>query len=356
MPMSVGPTGPGHGPTVAEVGEDALVSAVVARLREVGEGSGTWARVLVGPGDDAAVLRVDGPLVTSTDTLVQDVDFRLGWSAGDEVGRKAAVQVLADVEAMGADPVGLVLALVVPGTTPLAWCLELAAGLAHEARSAGAAVLGGDVADGPALVLTGTSYGELAGHRPPVRRDGARVGDVVVLGPAGAPLGSSAAGLAALLAGSVPGPAVPGGSPAAASAAAADRVVAVHRAPRVDHTAGARAREAGATSMIDISDGLVRDATRVARASGAVLALDTGALAPSADLLEVAALLGADAQEWVLTSGEEHAMLATLPAGAPLPGGFRVVGQVLAAVDGWHGVTVDGRRRTDAGGWVHYPG
>ena len=89
--------------------------------------------------------------------------------------------------------------------------------------------------------------------------------------------------------------------------------------------------------------------------AGVVLALETSALAPSADLIEVAALLGADAQEWVLTSGEEHAMLATLTAGAPLPAGFRVVGGVRAAEDGWHGVTVDGARRTDAGGWVHYP-
>ena len=93
--------------------------------------------VLVGPGDDAAVLALDGPLVTSTDTLVQDVDFRLDWSSGHEVGRKAAVQVLADVEAMGAVPVGIVLALVVPGRTPVAWCLDLADGLAAEAAARG---------------------------------------------------------------------------------------------------------------------------------------------------------------------------------------------------------------------------
>ena len=132
--------------------------------------------------------------------------------------------------------------------------------------------------------------------------------------------------------------------------------MAVHRAPRVDHTAGARAREAGATSLIDVSDGLVRDATRVARASGVVLALDPAALAPSDDLLRVAGLLGADAQEWVLTSGEEHAMLATLPAGRAAAGRLRRRRPGRAAQpDGWTGVSVDGARRTDAGGWVHYP-
>jgi len=357
--------GPTDGPTVAEVGEDAFVAAVVDRLRVAAGTSTAPARVILGPGDDAAVMALDGPLVTSTDTLVQDVDFRLDWSSGYDVGRKAAVQVLADVEAMGAVPVGIVLALVVPGSTPLAWCLDLADGLAREARLAGAAVLGGDVADGGALVLTGTSFGVLVGERPAVRRDGAGPGDVVVLGPAGAPLGSSAAGLAVLRA----GPAGPAGCDGSNGSAvdAMHRVAAVHRAPQVDHTAGARAREAGATAMIDVSDGLVRDATRMARASGVVLALDAAALAPSEDLVAVARLLGEDPQEWVLTSGEEHAMLAAfpafpavaafpaLPAVAALPGGFVPVGRVEAADDGWTGVTVDGLRRTDDGGWVHYP-
>jgi thiamine-monophosphate kinase len=241
--------------------------------------------------------------------------------------------------------VGIVLALVVPGSTALAWCLDLADGLAAEAAAAGAAVLGGDVADGSALVLTGTSFGVLVGRRPAVRRDGARAGDVVALGPAGAPLGCSAAGLAVLAADlEVP----PAGGPV-------QRVLAVHRAPTVDHTAGARARDAGATALIDLSDGLVRDATRVARASGVVLALELGRLAPADDLVAVARLVGGDPQEWVLTSGEEHAMLAVLPQGGPLPDGFVPVGRVGPAQDGWSGVTVDGVRRTDAGGWVHYP-
>ncbi len=343
-----GPTGGRPGPTVADVGEDALVAAVLQRLSAPGPGVAGPARVLVGPGDDAAVLALDGPLVTSTDTLVQDVDFRLDWSSGEEVGRKVAVQVLADVEAMGAVPAGIVLALVVPGRTSVDWCLRLADGLAEEARRAGTTVLGGDLADGSAVVLTGTSFGVLVGGRPPVRRDGARAGDAVVLGPAGAPLGCSAAGLAVLQA-----EAPTGDGP---EADALRRVVSVHRAPQVDHAAGARARGAGATAMIDISDGLVRDATRVARASGVVLALGAAALAPSEDLLVVGRHLGQDPTEWVLTGGEEHAMLATLPPGAALPDGFVLVGAVVDAEDGWTGVTVDGVRRTDAGGWVHYPG
>jgi len=340
-------TGP-RGPTVAEVGEDALVGAVLARL---GTGAppapGAPARVLVGPGDDAAVLRLDGPLVTSTDTLVQDVDFRTDWSSAHEVGRKAAVQVLADVEAMGAVPVGLLVSLVVPGATSLSWCVGLADGLAVEAAHAGTTVLGGDVADGGALVVTGTSFGVLVGDAPPTGRGGARPGDVVVLG---APVGASAAGLALLLAGRGDGD---GLEPALAGAV--ERVLAVHRAPTVDHTAGVRARQAGAGALIDVSDGLVRDATRLARASGVVLHLRTAALPPGDDLHAVAAELHADAQEWVLTSGEEHAMLACLPATSPLPDGFVVVGRVLAPATGeTPGVTVDELRRDDAGGWTHY--
>lgn len=340
------------GPTVAEIGEDALVRAVVARLASRSAPAAATqgpavSRLLVGPGDDAAVLELGGPLVTSTDTLVQDVDFRLDWSSGSQVGRKAAVQVLADVEAMGAVPVGLLVSLVVPGRTPLAWCLDLADGLAHETALAGATVLGGDVADGGALVLTGTSFGVLTGPRPAVRRDGARPGDLVALG---GHVGASSAGLALLLSGRTNGDDLP-----QEQREAVERVMLVHRAPGVDHTAGRRAREAGARALIDVSDGLVRDAVRVARASGVVLALDGGSLRPDDDLLTVARLLGDDASEWVLTSGEEHAMLACLPPEAALPDGYRVVGRVRA-VDGDEeaGVDVDGRRRDDAGGWTHY--
>lgn len=348
---------PSEGPTVAEVGEDALVRAVVRRLRgssDAGDGvagdapaataqPGSGGRVLVGPGDDAAVVALGGPLVTSTDTLVEGVDFRLDWSSPQDLGRKAAVQVLADVEAMGATPVGLLVALVVPGRTPLDWCLRLADGLGTEARTAGAVVLGGDVADGDALVLTGTSIGALEGERPAVGRDGARPGDVVAL--SGLP-GRSAAGLAVLSSER---------GPATVADDAVRRVVAFHRAPTVDHTAGPRARAAGATALIDVSDGLVRDAVRVAEASGVVVGLDPASLAPAPDVAAVAGLLGADPLEWVCTSGEEHVMLAAFGPGASLPDGFRAVGRVREVGPGeTPGVEVAGVRRTDAGGWTHY--
>ena len=323
--------------TVAELGEDRFVAAVVRRLRgRPPEGSAAM-RVLLGPGDDAAVVGADGPVVLSTDTLVERVDFRTDWSSGSDVGVKAAVQALADVEAMGAAPTGLLVSLTVPGGTEVDWCLDLADGLAGECGRAGAVVLGGDVADGPVLVVTGTAVGVLAAGAAPVTRAGARAGDVLAL--AGR-TGASSAGLALLLAGrqDEPGPAVA-------------HALATHRAPLVDHGAGRRAALGGATALIDVSDGLVRDALRVAEASGVLLDLDPGALEPSADVRTVAGLLGEDPQHWVLTSGEEHAMLASFPPGAPLPEGFRVVGAVLA---GDPGVSVGGRAWDGPGGWTHY--
>ncbi len=334
--------------SVAEVGEDALVRAVVARLRPAAGGGGP-ARVLVGPGDDAAVLELTGPLVTSTDTLVEGVDFRTDWSGAEQVGAKAAVQVMADVEAMGAVGVGLLVSLVVPGRTSVGWCLGLADGIAAEAARAGVAVLGGDVADGAALVVTGTSFGVLTGSLPATCRDGARAGDVVALGGA---VGASAAGLELLQQGRASVDGLPEGT-----AAAVERVLAVHRAPRPDHTAGPRARDAGARALIDVSDGLVRDATRLARASGVELRLRSADLAPGEDLRQVAALLGLPsdrAQEWVLTSGEEHAMLACFPPDASLPAGFVPVGEVAPAGEEGPLVRVDGTARRDAGGWTHY--
>lgn len=323
--------------TVAELGEDRLVESVVARLGAASAADTGPMSVQVGPGDDAAAVAVAGTVVLSTDTLVQDVDFRLDWSSGHDVGVKAAVQAFADVEAMGAVPTGLLASLTVPGVTPVDWCLGLADGLAAECSRAGAVVLGGDVADGPVLVVTGTAVGVLPSGVTPVVRSGARPGDVLAL--AGR-TGASAAGLALLQAGRH---AEPGG--------AAEHVLGVHRAPTVDHGAGRRAALGGATALIDVSDGLVRDARRIADASGAQLDLDPGALEPGREVRAVADLLGADAFAWVLTSGEEHALLGSFPDGTRLPDGFRSVGTVQA---GGPGVSVAGTPWEGPGGWTHY--
>lgn len=340
--MTGGPTTAGREVTVADLGEDALVSALLDRLRTV---SGPPPpRVVVDAGDDAAVLAATGDIVLSTDTLVSGVDFRLDWSTAADVGAKAAAASLADVAAMGAVPESLLVSLTLPAGLEVSWVLGLAEGFATECRRAGAVVVGGDVASGDQIVVTGTATGRMPPGTPPVRRSGARPGDVLAV--AGV-LGPSAAGLALLLAGAdVP----------AADREAAAAVVSAHRRPAPRYDAGAAAALSRATSMIDVSDGLVRDARRIAAASSVVLGLDPVVLDPAPDVAAIASLLGADAAVWVLTGGEDHGMLATFPATTPLPAGFRAIGRVTAPAVGVPGgtVTVAGRPYTGPGGWTHF--
>jgi thiamine-monophosphate kinase len=316
--------GPAEG-TVGALGEFALIDRVVAR-------AGVARATEVGPGDDAAVLRTpDGRVVATTDVLVEGRHFRRDWSTGTDVGHKAAAANLADVAAMGAVPTALLVGLACPADTPTAWLEDVADGLAAECGPLGAAVVGGDTVaaapDSSAVVLSVTALGDLAGRRP-VLRSGASPGDVLAL--AGR-LGWSACGLAVLRRGF--------SSPLAA--------VRAHRRPQPPYAAGPEAADAGATAMCDVSDGLLADAGHLAAASGVVLEIDRTALAavtlePPGPLPQVGAALGVDPLAWVLTGGEDHALLATFPADATLPPGWSVIGGVLAA-DGEPGVRVDGR-------------
>jgi thiamine-monophosphate kinase len=347
------------GTTVAALGEDGLVRGVIARYAPPPAG------VLVGPGDDAAVLDLPGRSVISTDTLVEGYDFLRTWSSAHDVGVKTAAQNLADVAAMGATPFALVVSLATPGDLPAVWARDLADGLADECARAGAAVVGGDVSQAGEIVVTGTAVGLLPG--PAVLRSGARAGDVVAL--AGV-TGPSAAGLALLRAGHSAGESAAGESAAGESAAGESAthdghagLVRAHLAPRPDYPAGVVAAAAGATAMIDISDGLLRDARRVAEASGVVLDLDPAALAPAADLLAAASTLGDEglAFGWVLSGGEDHALLACFPAGVAVPAPFRPIGEVRAQGEagpmgaiGAAGVLVGGRPHDGVEGWRHF--
>jgi thiamine-monophosphate kinase len=294
-------------PTARDLGEFGLIAAVTARLP-------TSPSVLLGPGDDAALLAVpDGRVVATTDVLVEGVHFRRDWSSARDVGHKAAAANLADVAAMGGTAIALLVGLGAPADLPVSWALELADGLREEAALVGASVVGGDTVTSPHVVVSVTALGTLEG--PPVTRAGARPGDAVVV--AGR-LGWSAAGLRLLGDGVTTGP-----------------LVAAHRRPEPPYAAGPALAAAGATAMCDVSDGLVQDAGHLARASGVAIALES-------------ALLHDDAVELrdVLTGGEDHALVATLP-GSPPPG-CRVVGRVVAG----EGVTVDGR--AVEGGWEHF--
>jgi len=320
--------------SLADLGEDGLVADILGALGAAAAPS--WVRV--GPGDDAAVLDLGGPVVVSTDTLAEGPDFRLEWSGGHDVGVKSVAQNFADVAAMGAEPRAIVVSLAAPPALPSAWARDLRRGVAEECARAGAALVGGDVSEAAVVVVTGTAVGVLAGVAP-VLRSGARPGDAVAL--AGV-TGHSAAGLALLLAG-LAGLADP----------AAERAVALHKRPEPPYAAGPVAARAGATAMIDTSDGLLRDAARVAEASGVAVDLDPDALAPDAGLAALAARLGADPLAWVLAGGEDHQLLATFPPGTALPEPFRRVGDVRP---GSGEVTVGGHPWAGPTGWRHFGG
>ncbi|NMR21186.1 thiamine-phosphate kinase [Cellulomonas fimi] len=318
---------------VGDLSEEELLARIFPLLPA---GSST----LVGPGDDAAVVQApDGRVVISTDVLVEGRHFRRDWSSGADVGWRAAVQNLADVVAMGARPTAMVVALVAPPDLRVDWVTGLARGLAEACGRHDVGVVGGDLSGGDAVVVSVTVHGDLAGHAP-VLRSGARPGDVV--GHAGV-CGWSAAGLALLAAG---------------AGHVSPPLVAAYLRPDPPLGAGGAAVDAGATSMLDVSDGLLRDAGRLARASGVVLDLDRVPGAFGADLValrEAASATGITAEDWVLSGGEDHGLLATFPAGSGLPAPFRPVGRVLAAGADGPGVLVGGAAPTTASpGWDHF--
>lgn len=319
--------------TVADLGEFGLIAALAARL------AGRQAAI-VGIGDDAAVVAApDSRVVATVDLLIDGRHFRRDWSPPADIGAKAAARSLADVAAMGARPSALLVGLAAPGDLPVAWAEELVSGIADECARPGASVVGGDVSSADTVMLAVTALGDLGG-RDPVTRSGARPGDLVAV--AGV-LGHSAAGLALLAAGR--------SAPAA--------LVAAHRRPRPPYDAGLEAAALGATSMIDVSDGLVADMGHVADASGVAIDVRTDALSGDDALDAAAGALGAGASggpgagaaaRWALTGGEDHALAATFPPGVALPPRWRVIG----AVGQGYGVRVDGGDLGGRPGWDHF--
>ncbi|BBZ27818.1 thiamine-monophosphate kinase [Mycolicibacterium madagascariense] len=310
--------------TLAELGEFAVIDRLVVGRRHP-------ATVLVGPGDDAAVLTAaDGRTVVSTDMLVEGRHFRLDWSTPHDVGRKAIAQNAADVEAMGATATAFVVAFGAPGTTPADDVARLSDGMWDEAARFGATIVGGDLVAAPQWVVSVTALGDLAGL-PPVTVAGARPGDVVaVVGD----LGRSAAGYW-LWRNEIRGH---------------DELRERHLVPSVPYGQGRAAAEAGATAMTDVSDGLLADLGHVADASHVGIDLSRALLGADHDaVVAAAAATGGDPWALVLGGGEDHALVATFPA--EIPDGWRRIGVV---VDGPSRVLVDGAVPAGDTGWQSY--
>jgi thiamine-monophosphate kinase len=312
------------GPTLAEAGEFAVIDRLVT-------GRPQPAFVTLGPGDDSAVVAApDGRTVVCTDMLVQDRHFRLDWSTPFDVGRKAVAQNAADVEAMGARCTALVVGFGAPAVTPVAQAVALADGMWHEAGLLGAAIVGGDMVAAPQWVISVAALGDLGG-RDPVRRSGARPGDLVAV--AGR-LGNSEAGYV-LLRGGVAGH---------------DDLRRAHLVPEPPYGQGVAAAQAGATAMTDVSDGLLADLGHVAAASQVHIDLSRDALGVfAAPLADAAAATGSDPLQWVLGGGEDHALVATFAAACP-PGWHRI-GSVA---EGAGQVSVDGRPWSGRAGWQSF--
>ncbi|AZA09402.1 thiamine-phosphate kinase [Corynebacterium pseudopelargi] len=290
-------------PTLAEVGEQAAINVIAAHAPSPRNG------------DDAAVLDHDAPnsrTVVTTDMLVEGRHFRLDWSTPAEIGRKAITQNFADVEAMGARPIAALLALSVPAHTRLEFVSELARGIGDRVGDYGAELVGGDITDGDAVVVSVTAVGQLGGSLPELRLDQARPGQILV---ASGEIGASAAGLALLRRFGRDG--VPKEFLS---------LVSSHCAARVSEGRGFVARSAGVSAMTDNSDGLIADTTTIARRSNVSINIDPEAIAPTPLMREAAEILDADPWEWVLSGGEDHTLLGTTFRAAPT--GFRVIGKV----------------------------
>ncbi len=330
--------------TLGSLGESAVLARIFPRLPDA-------AVALVGPGDDAAVLAApDGRYVVTTDTMVHGPDFRLAWSTPAELGWKAAATNLSDIAAMGARATALVVALVAPADTPIETLEGIADGLREACAelAPGCGVVGGDLSVSDTLVIAITAFGDLEG-RAPVLRSGARPGDLVAVSGS---LGLAAQGIALLFARAVDADGRPDASLVPALRRAHGAELAAQLTPRPPLADGVRAAIAGATAMLDLSDGLALDARRLAIASGVCLELDGVAigiagLAIEGDREEV---LGAEA----LTGGEDHSLLATFPPGTSLPGEFRPIGHVREAGAPGTELRVDGRVFHDRGGWDPY--
>jgi thiamine-monophosphate kinase len=313
--------------TLAEVGEFPLIAAITEGLRLASD-------VQVGPGDDAAVLAVDGAVATSVDVLVEGVHFRRDWSEARDVGRKAVAVNVADLEAIGARATGLLVGFSAPADLQVGWVLDFADGLRQEADEGGVSLLGGDVTRAREITIAVTAMGSLDG-REPVLRSGARPGNVVAVQGR---LGWAAAGLAVLARG-FRSPRV---------------LVEAQRVPQLSYGAGAVAARAGATSMIDISDGLLADLGHVAQASGVRIDLRRDALEVAEPLQAVAAATGADPYTFILTGGDDHALAATFPDAKSVPEGWLVVGRVEQADHDQIGVLVDGAVWETPVGFDHF--
>ena len=291
------------------------------------EANSEGSEVLVGIGDDAAVIaRPEAPVVVTTDMAVEDVHFKIEWSSANEIGRKVAAANLADILAMGGKPKYLTVAMAATGREDLEWMLNVARGIAHEARAAGAQVIGGDLARSEKIVISITAIGECI---KPILRNGAQIGDSIYISKIP---GWSAAGLIALQ-NENHGDLI-------------DFAISEHRAPTINYESAANIA-IGANSLCDISDSLLIQGEQMAEASGVQFVIEGDlitALPEFAKLLQVAKELDVSVFDLILSGGEDHAFLAT---------GHALKGLEIGKVVAGSGIRLS-HLETPQPGWQHF--
>ena len=304
-------------------------AGLVERLRELFQTSFAQG-VEVGIGDDAAVISAsNNKLVATLDIAIEDVHFKSLWSSPFQIGAKLTTANLADLFSMGATPKYLLVGAAISEVNNSEVITELAQGIRSVADKFEVSVIGGDLSKSEKMSLSITALGEMA--KDPITRSGASAGDLIYLS---ALPGLSAAGLAILERG-------------------LDRpkyVVQAHLNPKL--VAPIKLIEV-ASAMSDISDGLVSDARNIARASKVDLNFDTSALEASPDfkdLAELATELGVDVYDWILSGGEDHFFIATVPEKYADKNLGIQVGKVVA---GSGLITIDGVQ-TQRAGYQHF--
>lgn len=315
------------GETLGDIGEFGMIERLTPYFAQ-GE------QVLVGPGDDAAVLRVrTGHVVVSSDLMVQGRHFRQEWVEAEDVGHRAAAQNLSDINAMGGRATWLTVGLAAPADLPVQWATDFARGFADEAALVGASVVGGDLTRADQIVVAVTVIGSCTVS--PVLRSGAEPGDVVAIFGR---QGWAAGGLAVLGRGFR--------SPRA--------LVEAYRRPEPPYDAGLVAAEAGATAMIDVSDGLLADLAHIAAASGVGIDVRADAFAVPEPMTAVAAALGADPLTFILGGGDDHSLVATFASRDEVPERWRIIGTVGDRPAAGDVVTVNGESYEGPRGWTHF--
>ena len=314
-------------PTIFELGEKESLRRALAPLKPT-------EFAIIGSGDDSALLKAQsGSYLVSTDTMIENHDFRKDFSSAYDLGWKAIATNYSDIAAMGGVPTAAVVAISVQADTELEWLTDFVRGLqqATESLAPGSGIVGGDLATSDLSFISVTAFGDLDGLNPVVRSN-ANPGDGLYVGGT---LGKAAAGFALLK------------HPDPQFARSYDELVSVQLRPTPPIQLGKLANEHGATAMMDISDGLSTDAKRLAEASGVKINIESSSLLGFQAVLEQAALsIEASTLPWVLHGGEDHSLLATFPSDKPIPKGFKRIGSVLA---GDPQLTLDGEILQTAG-------